>query len=179
MRALILNADYSFLSTAPDWMHGLRLVLRGRVTPLETYTKTVKSENCEHVLPAVAILKDYARIGRRRQAFMLPTHKNILIRENFSCAYCGCKVTLRSVTKDHVLPRSKGGKDDLLNVVAACKDCNGKKADKTPSEAGMKLLKHPRHLTDEEKLSVIMKYHDSAERSVWLGWLKKNGVSLF
>jgi len=179
MRALILNADYSFLSVAPNWMHGLRLMLRGRVTPLETYNKTVKSENREHVLPAIAILKDYAHIGRRRQAFALPTHKNILIRENFCCAYCGCKVTLRSVTKDHVLPRSRGGKDDLLNVVAACVTCNGKKADMTPAEAGMKLRVQPRHLTDEEKIGVIMKYHDSSERQVWLGWLKKNGVSLF
>ena len=179
MRALILNADYSYLSTAPDWVHGLRLLLRGRVTPLEFYDRKVKSENEEHALPAVAILKSYANIGRRRQVFSLPSHKNILIRENFTCAYCGCKITLRSITKDHVIPRSKGGKDDLLNVVAACKACNGKKSDKTPSEAGMRLLKHPRHLTDEEKLSVVMKYHDSSERSVWLGWLKKNGVNLF
>ena len=58
MRALILNADYSFLGITPDWMHGLLLTLRGRVTPLETYTKKVRSADGEHALPAVAVLKD-------------------------------------------------------------------------------------------------------------------------
>lgn len=179
MRALILNADYSFLGITPDWMHGLLLTLRGRVTPLETYAKKVRSADGEHALPAVAVLKDYAHVGRRRQVFSLPSHKNILVRDGFACAYCGKKLSLRTVTKDHVIPRSRGGQDVLLNVVASCSECNGLKADKTPAEAGLKLRVQPRHLTDEEKLAVVMKYNSSDERAMWLGWLRKTGATLF
>lgn len=61
------------------------------------------------------------------------------IRDNGSCAYCGKPGT----TMDHVLPKSRGGPASWLNAVVACRDCNEKKADRTPEEAGMPLLVEP------------------------------------
>ena len=53
------------------------------------------------------------------------------------------KCTADKLTIDHVIPRSRGGKNDWLNLVTACKKCNQKKGNKTPEEAGMPLLKKP------------------------------------
>ena len=47
------------------------------------------------------------------------------------------------LTIDHVIPRSRGGENSWLNLVAACKKCNQKKGDKTPTEANMPLIKEP------------------------------------
>ena len=177
---LVLNQSYEFLSINP-WFDAVGLILRGRATPLASYDTFVRSEKEQIPAPAVVVLKYFARVGRRRQSFTLPTHKNIWIREGGKCAYCGCPLTLKQVTKEHVHPRSKGGKDDLLNVVAACTPCNSEKADRVLSDVGMKLRDGVtlRHLTDEEKLSVIVKTHQVHERKAWLAFLKREGLTLF
>jgi hypothetical protein len=64
-------------------------------------------------------------------------------REGGSCAYCGCAVALEEATRDHILPRCRGGQDTWENLVLACKRCNNKKADRTPVEAGMPLRVKP------------------------------------
>lgn len=181
MRALVLNADYSLLNVTDHWFDGVKLLLKGAATAAATYDRAVRSEKGEHEVPAVLIRRTYAHVGRRRHGFTLPSHKNIFIREQEKCAYCGCKLTLRTTTKEHVIPRSKGGPDTLLNVVAACRSCNGLKADRTLSDSGMKLRDtvQMRHLTEEEKLSVLLKFHEATERKAWLGFLNKTGLTLF
>lgn len=64
-------------------------------------------------------------------------------RDNFRCMYCGIQYCQSVLTRDHVVPRAQGGKDIWENVVAACGRCNHYKADRTPEEAGMKLLAIP------------------------------------
>lgn len=181
MRAIILNADYSYLAMTADWFESVCLLVRGVVTPLENYDKVVRSQYQEFQLPAVAIQKEYIQVHKKRHSFTKPAHKNIIVREKFRCAYCDTKLSLRTCTKEHVIPRSKGGKDDLLNVVAACVACNGQKADRTLKDSGMVLRDgvELRHLTEEEKLEVLMKFHDATERRAWLGFLKRTGLSLF
>lgn len=181
MRALVLNADFGFLSVTPHFFSSIKLVTKGCVNTLATYERKVRSEHLEFDVPAVAVLKKYVHVGRRRQGFTLPLHKNIFIREKERCGYCGSKLTLRTTTKDHVVPRCLGGKDVLENVVAACRDCNGIKADRTLKDSGLTLRDgvELRHLTDDEKLSVLLKTHDAVERKAWLGFFRKSGVSLF
>jgi len=65
----------------------------------------------------------------------------ILQRDQYRCAYC----EERATTKDHVLPESRGGPTTWTNLVAACVDCNQRKANRTPQEAGMPLLWEPWH----------------------------------
>lgn len=62
-------------------------------------------------------------------------------RDNFTCQYCGISDNL---SVDHILPESQGGKLIAKNLVAACKSCNSRKKDRTPEEAGMKLITDPR-----------------------------------
>jgi len=64
-------------------------------------------------------------------------------RDNFRCMYCGVHFGQAELTRDHVVPRAQGGKDTWENVVAACGRCNHFKADRTPEQAGMKLLAIP------------------------------------
>ncbi|MDR1851822.1 MAG: HNH endonuclease [Propionibacteriaceae bacterium] len=68
------------------------------------------------------------------------TRENVLRRDCHRCAYCGRSAT----TVDHVLPRSRGGKNSWTNCVAACYTCNQRKANRTPTEAGMPLKITPR-----------------------------------
>lgn len=67
-----------------------------------------------------------------------------IARDGMMCRYCA--VPLRfgvNFSIDHVIPRSMGGRDHLTNLVAACRDCNKRKGDKSLAEAGMKLLPKP------------------------------------
>ena len=73
-------------------------------------------------------------------------------RDRHMCAYCGQVYGVRSLTIDHVHPRSKGGKNTWVNTVTACKPCNVKKADRTPEEASMLLLYVPYAPTVHEKM---------------------------
>ena len=76
----------------------------------------------------------YAATGR------LPcTLTNVLRRDGFRCGYCGGPAD----TRDHVIPRSRGGATSWTNLVAACADCNGRKRDRTPAQAGMPLQVRP------------------------------------
>jgi 5-methylcytosine-specific restriction endonuclease McrA len=77
--------------------------------------------------------------GGRFVNFLPLTRTNILDRDKYLCAYCGCKLTLSTMTLDHVYPESKGGLSDWTNLRAACSRCNGEKGDKTLSELGWKL----------------------------------------
>lgn len=60
-----------------------------------------------------------------------------------NCQYCGVQPGSAECTIDHIIPRAQGGKTTWENTALACVDCNRKKADKTPEQAGMRLLKKP------------------------------------
>jgi hypothetical protein len=64
-------------------------------------------------------------------------------RDRMTCAYCGGLFDDRQLTREHIVPTAQGGVDDWLNVVAACKACNGRKACRTPEQARMRLLFAP------------------------------------
>jgi hypothetical protein len=71
------------------------------------------------------------------------TNRALFRRDQHMCAYCGNTFHQDALTRDHVHPTSKGGPDVWNNVVAACGTCNKIKDDRTPEEAGMKLLYVP------------------------------------
>lgn len=64
-------------------------------------------------------------------------------RDRFTCAYCGQRFPERGLQCEHIVPASRGGRWTWMNLVSACGHCNGRKADRTPEEAGMPLLYLP------------------------------------
>jgi 5-methylcytosine-specific restriction endonuclease McrA len=72
------------------------------------------------------------------------SRENIYARDHGKCQYCGVKVSLSEFEYEHVIPRCQGGKTIWENIVVACTGCNQKKGNKTPAQAGMRLLAVPR-----------------------------------
>lgn len=91
-------------------------------------------------IPEVIVLNKYNKIPRTSIKL---TRKNLMIRDNFTDQYTGEKLDPRDATIDHVIPRSRGGKNTWDNVVLCHQKVNEKKGDKTPEEAGYILLKKP------------------------------------
>jgi 5-methylcytosine-specific restriction endonuclease McrA len=71
------------------------------------------------------------------------SNKALFARDFHRCAYCGGYFDEHELTKDHIIPKKHKGKNTWMNLITACKPCNGKKADRTPEKAGMKLLYKP------------------------------------
>jgi len=84
------------------------------------------------------VVQDFKKMARTKNT-VLATRMAILHRDQFTCQYCNAPAG----TWDHIYPQSRGGQNTWLNCVAACGDCNGFKANRTPEEAGMKLLHEP------------------------------------
>ncbi|MEM9254278.1 MAG: HNH endonuclease [Pseudomonadota bacterium] len=82
--------------------------------------------------------------GRIVQGFTPPLcNRTLFKRDDNRCLYCGQQFPRSELTRDHVLPTSRGGTDRWENVVAACRRCNFQKDNRTPEEAGMPLLAVP------------------------------------
>ncbi len=82
---------------------------------------------------------------RGRAADQAPALTNAMLfaRDRHLCLYCGQAWPRQQLTRDHVLPVSRGGRDEWENVVTACAACNAKKGSRTPQQAGMPLLAIP------------------------------------
>lgn len=159
MRTLVLNANFIPLNLVPlstiSWQEAVCLIYKGKATAIEYYDKVVHSPSKAMQVPSVIVLKEYKHFKK----FAKLNKYNIKLRDEFKCQYCGHTFSHRSLTIDHVIPKSKGGKNTWENQVAACKSCNAAKEDKdikpikqpkkpTYYELAKKLLRHER-ITNE------------------------------
>lgn len=130
LNALVLNADFSPISTHPLSMWSfedtVRNVLKGSVIVLEEYDVEFRSANFNYRPPSVVALKKYIRLPQR-VAF---NRKNIFLRDDFRCGYCGEVFSSRDLTFDHVIPQSRGGPTNFENIISACMPCNTAKGNK-------------------------------------------------
>jgi 5-methylcytosine-specific restriction endonuclease McrA len=101
----------------------------------------IRSPRLALVPPEVILLKTYEGEGGRAVVF---SRKNLFKRDRYTCQYCGLQPGPEELTVDHVVPRSRGGVSSWENCVLACVECNKRKADRTPLQAGMKMRKTPR-----------------------------------
>lgn len=146
MKAQTLVLDYNYRPIDLfEWTHALKKILGERAEMLEAYTDeeigfTWKSSmEC----PSVIRLLHFVQKERNYRRFQKLTRKNVLLRDNHECQYCGTHLTTKNLSWDHVIPRDKGGKTTWNNIVSSCQKCNIKKANKSLEETGMKLKKKP------------------------------------
>jgi 5-methylcytosine-specific restriction endonuclease McrA len=81
--------------------------------------------------------------GKKRRREPTLNNKELFGRDRHICAYCITQFSDSKLTRDHVIPTSRNGKNIWMNVVTACKRCNQKKNDRTPEEANMPLAYLP------------------------------------
>ena len=137
---LLLNGNGDVLTFIP-WPRAISLVLKGRVTVYETFEDEVRSQSRTFKIPAViGLLK---MVPFKHGGSVTLCKGNLLIRDEYKCMYCGRELRPNSMTVDHVIPVSRGGRRVWENVVAACKPCNGKKDNRMPEEAHMPLRGRP------------------------------------
>ena len=129
---LVLNTAYEAVGLT-SIRRAINLLLKEKAESLINKNREIKGGNLRIPLPSVIRLKYYIK-PIFREAY--PTKRNV-----FRCQYCG---STKDLTVDHIIPKVRGGKDTWTNLVCACKKCNNQKGNRTPEEAGMRLLSKPR-----------------------------------
>jgi 5-methylcytosine-specific restriction endonuclease McrA len=105
------------------------------------YEDVIRSPSVTWRVPAVVRLRRMARARGRGVRF---GRRNVYLRDDHRCQYCGEKKAARELSFDHVVPRSAGGPTTWENIVTACRRCNATKDAQTCDEAGMWPLREPR-----------------------------------
>lgn len=171
MKVLVLNSDYTPL-TLCSWQDAMHAWLgRGIVTPLEPSSKFIRSGSQEWNVPSVIVLK---KRDKSKKNNSLKFHRKVVLeRDEYRCQYCEVKFKPDMLTIDHVIPISRWGSGNpttYTNTVAACHPCNGRKANKTPAEAKMKLMKEPKNVTAREAFINKLKLNNI--RKEWITYLQ-------
>jgi len=177
MPVLILNSDGTPLSRFPLSLNimkkVLKALLKGHINVVQEYDTSIRIKDKDLKLPKIVMLNKYVKIDHKPKF----SRKNIYLRDNYTCQYCGQKFSPEELTFDHVIPRSCGGETVWENIVTCCKACNCKKGSKNAEQVGMKLLSKPRIPTirDLEKNSPIKNdlYNDWLSEAYWNSELEK------
>ena len=137
---LALNASFEPLTMVP-MRRALRLVIDGKAEIVEAeQDRVVRSERLTMPRPAVIRLTKFIHVPRRFRRQV--TNTFLFARDHYRCQYCGRPAAelkpREALTRDHLIPMSRGGTNDWTNVVTACWPCNTRKGNRLPVEIGMR-----------------------------------------
>ena len=157
------------------WPNAVKLWYEGRaqIVKEDEGGRVLHSPSFEMGMPRVIVVKN---AWVRRKKLSVPcTRRNLLIRDNASCGYCGKVIRTHEYTTDHVKPLCQGGKTVWDNLVLACMPCNKEKGGRTPEQAGMNLLVRPHtpRVNDPRfnfKLHVNKIRNEWKDYAAWLYW---------
>lgn len=140
-KTLLLDASYGVLSFIPE-RKVFKLLFKDKVDVISNWDDIIVwgQDRIKH--PSILRLKEHVRRNYFNSNF---SRKALVKRDKSSCQFCSKKLTASQITIDHVLPRAQGGVTSFTNCVVSCQACNNKKADRTPEQAGMVLLRKPVH----------------------------------
>ena len=138
----VLKLDSSFKPVEViSWQEAVILTWLNKAWAAEYTDKWVRSAKEAFQIPSVIVLFRYID----EKFFSLPcTRKNILTRDDHQCQYCGNHFRESDLTIDHVIPRSKGGKNEWDNVAAACRTCNQRKSNYLLENSPVSLIRKPK-----------------------------------
>lgn len=134
---LVLNQNYEPLNVC-NVRRAIVLVFDGKAEVLEVHGSSIVT--ARQAFPSPSVIRLVYLIRRPRPRVKL-TRREVFIRDNYTCQYCGKQG--HDLTIDHVVPRSRGGAHSWDNLVSACKPCNHRKGGKNLHEARMTLRRTP------------------------------------
>ena len=163
--AMVLKLDSSFKPIEIiDWKEAFLLTWLNKAYAVEYSNNWVRSATERFQIPSVIVLFKYID----EKYFTIPcTSKNVMVRDNNMCQYCGSAGQNGELNIDHIIPRSKGGETEWENVVASCLPCNQAKKDLFLHQTGLKLLKKPVKPTYHS----LMKKKVGNKNSLWSRYL--------
>lgn len=168
MSCLALNASFEPLTIVPV-RRAVRLVLDGKAELLEEDgDRSFRSERRSIPCPAVIRLVRFVHVPRRFRRQV--TNTFLFARDDYTCQYCGRhRSDLRGrqfLTRDHIVPRSRGGDNTWENVVTSCSPCNNRKGGRLPREAGLRLRNEPREPNYVHLVWVVRRVTSAQEKYI-------------
>ncbi len=160
---LVLNASYEPINVCTVRRAAV-LVLKGKAEILEDSAHSLHAERLTMPRPVVIRLNVYVRVPRNAHCRKI-TRRAIFARDRWMCQYCGSE--RGSLTVDHVIPRSKGGRSSWDNIVTCCVSCNRRKGDQLPKQAAM----HPMHPPRPPSPTIFVHVAASSIPPVWERYL--------
>ena len=130
---LDIDQEGGTMTPVRTWAEWMRLPVRAH----DAFARTVRGAVR---VPTVLVLCRYGQVPRRRPAL---SARAIWERDGRRCQYTGRLLAPGEGNIDHVVPRSRGGATSWENCVLACRQVNSRKADRTPEEVGLRLLRPP------------------------------------
>ncbi len=122
----------------------------------EPHTESIHTVSFKIRVPRVIMLLIFDRLPKKEVKF---TRLNIFERDRNTCQYCGSIFDRRDLNLDHVIPRDRGGPTSWENIVCSCIPCNTRKANQTPQEAGMQLIRKPKRPKWRPFVQVNLGFH--------------------
>ncbi len=164
-RVLVLDAAYQPIQIV-NWQRAFVMLAAGKAKYLDgekkrapevvTYSRDGAVIGAKHDIriPSIIQLGEMVPYWKTRVRFC---RKNVIIgRDRCVCQYCTIQFPTEDLTIDHVIPRGQGGQTRWENVVCACFACNQKKANRTPVQASMELMRKPRKPSSVIDVSIKM-----------------------
>jgi 5-methylcytosine-specific restriction endonuclease McrA len=164
MAVLLLNASLQPLNVISH-RRLVVLLTKERVDFLDDEARNVAAEAVAgRRLPDGVVIVRLLRTIHVPRRLLRPNRRNLLLRDDNTCQYCGHVGPAAELTVDHVVPVSRGGSPDRWeNVVLACKRCNWRKANHRPEEVGLRLRRQPAPLTQEYAHIIFLRYPELKE----------------
>ena len=142
---LFLSSGYEPMYRT-HWKRAISAVICGRAEVVEEHdTYEIFTSSGPIPFPTIVRYTSGIIIGKLKKIQRTPkvTKKNVWLRDRGHCQYCAKKMSLNEATVDHVVPKSRGGKNTWENVALACEKCNQKKGSRLLENCGLEILKLP------------------------------------
>lgn len=180
-KCLVLNFDYSPLCVI-SWKRALVWSIKEDhslfcgVEIIDFYKNDfiVGTNGKKFPVPAVAKTLKYRK---QKNTVVNFSRKNLFLRDNNTCQYCGKNLDNKYLTYDHVIPKSQwnydqnGSPTNWTNIVTACLNCNSKKGNKTPKQANMPLINLPYKPLKSTKYLPLKTYLTKIKNEIPSEWL--------
>lgn len=168
-QVLVLDRSYRPVQVV-HWTTAITMLFTSKAEVLTEYDGFVRSQLLVIKIPAVIRLLNAFRRRSKKVKF---SRVNIYARDEYRCQYCGQKKRMGELTYDHVIPKSKGGKTEWTNIVACCVECNQRKANRGPEQAGMRLYKKP--IEPVQDPAVVFQVSKESVPDAWRDYLYWTG----